>query len=109
MNTVVREWNSHRIRKTKNSVAPAGRPIVMFDLPELYDTQDYLLHLNDEDVAAWETECAFPTLPCDEDIFELCNIILVEKNLLKNSDPYDTVLLYISLRKVLISLLENSN
>lgn len=109
MDMITWEWNSHRIRKTKNTVAPAGRPIMMYDLPELYDSQDYLLPLAVEDINMWKTECSFPSTPCDEDIFELCNLIVNEKNLIKSNHPFDTVIFYISLRNEITSLLNINN
>lgn len=108
MDIVVQEWNSHRIRKTKNSIAPAGRLMLMFDLPELYGSQNYLVHLAAEDVEVWEAECSFIILPCDEDFFELFNLIATENNFIKSSNPFDVVLFYISLRKEVLQLLPNN-
>jgi len=41
LNTIAEEWNRHHIRKQKNSELPAGKPNVMYFLPEIFDTSDY--------------------------------------------------------------------
>ncbi|CAL8290549.1 unnamed protein product, partial [Arctogadus glacialis] len=42
-------WNTHTIRPSKNLNVPRGRPNVMFALPELYGTRDFLSPIEDGD------------------------------------------------------------
>ncbi|CAB1433775.1 unnamed protein product [Pleuronectes platessa] len=35
-------WNAHTIRPSKNTNVPSGRPNVMYALPQLYGTRDFL-------------------------------------------------------------------
>ncbi|KAF7709824.1 hypothetical protein HF521_016674 [Silurus meridionalis] len=35
-------WNCHRIRPSRNAVSPSGRPLMMYTLPRLFGTTDYL-------------------------------------------------------------------
>ncbi|OWF51202.1 uncharacterized protein LOC110449483 [Mizuhopecten yessoensis] len=39
LDDMIRVWNAHNIRPTKNQNSPHGRPIVMYMLPSSYDTR----------------------------------------------------------------------
>ena len=41
LNRTKEEWDSHIISKSRNW-GPSGRPTCMYNLPHLYDVQDYL-------------------------------------------------------------------
>ncbi len=43
-------WNAHTIRPSKNISNPSGRPSVMYALPELYNTRDFLTSADTESV-----------------------------------------------------------
>ncbi|KAF5887205.1 uncharacterized protein DAT39_022327 [Clarias magur] len=45
LDAVKESWNSHLIRPSRNQRVPHGRPEVMYFLPELYNTQDYLCQI----------------------------------------------------------------
>jgi len=34
------EWNTHHIRKARNSLSPGGRPDELFFIPELHGTHN---------------------------------------------------------------------
>jgi hypothetical protein len=92
-----RIWNVHRIRPT--NYTGGGRPIMLYDIPELYGTRDYMcdVDLNRIDVCA--QECTFYNgIPCDEDIYPLACLYMDEHGWLMPSDPYEAVDLYVSLR-----------
>ncbi|XP_035805796.1 uncharacterized protein LOC111571037 [Amphiprion ocellaris] len=92
-------WNAHSIRPSKNLNVPSGRPNVMYALPELYGTRDFLSAVEDEHVHLCKRECTFRlTIPCDPDMFELCNIIITESHLTPPTDPYQALDLYMHLR-----------
>ncbi|XP_051931236.1 uncharacterized protein LOC127607148 [Hippocampus zosterae] len=66
-------WNSHLIRPSKNMNVPSGRPNVMYMLPELYGTRDFLSPVDNEQVQLCKSQCVFRlTMPCDPDVFGLC-------------------------------------
>ncbi|ROJ26374.1 hypothetical protein DPX16_12536 [Anabarilius grahami] len=82
-------WNSHLIRPSRNSLIPHGRPDVMYTLPELYDTEDYICHILVEDCATCEDQCIHRSdVACDEDIFTLCAHIMAQHHLRLPKDMY---------------------
>ncbi|CAG9764650.1 unnamed protein product [Ceutorhynchus assimilis] len=42
LDQVCLEWNVHRIRKTRNANAPAGRPAIMYEMPSLHGVSDHI-------------------------------------------------------------------
>lgn len=97
----VYEWNTHNISGSRNAVSPRGRPAIMFELPELYHTINFLCNTDVHLVEACESRCVFFKLPCEADIYELCTIIRNEKKFKIPEDPYSAVDLYIQLRRML--------
>ncbi|XDV31020.1 hypothetical protein PO909_033797 [Leuciscus waleckii] len=99
-------WNAHTIRPSKNISNPSGRPSVMYGLPELYLTRDFLTSADTESIRFCKNECTFRRpIPCDPDVNELCNIIISDSHLNLPSDPYQAVNLYMHLRDVIRALL----
>ena len=49
LDDTVQVWKTHTIRPSKNLNVPSGRPNVMFALPELYGTRDFLSPIEDYD------------------------------------------------------------
>ncbi|KAL4008914.1 hypothetical protein ACER0C_002766 [Sarotherodon galilaeus] len=98
-------WNAHSIRPSTNINIPGGRPNVMYTLPELYGTRDFLCPTEEEHVEMCKTECVFRlTKPCDPDVYELCNILMTESHLTPPTDPYQAVNLYVHLRENIMAL-----
>ncbi|XP_036066803.1 uncharacterized protein LOC118598288 [Oryzias melastigma] len=99
-------WNSHIIRPSKNDRVPSGRPKVMYMFPELYSTNDCVSPVDDADVQLCHANCTFrPTVPCDTDIYDLCNILMAESDLQLPNDAHQALNLYLHLRNVIISFL----
>ncbi|MEQ2305557.1 hypothetical protein AMECASPLE_039131, partial [Ameca splendens] len=48
LNEVASAWNHHRIHPAHNSRSPHDRPSIMYTVPQVYGTRDYLhsIHLN---------------------------------------------------------------
>lgn len=106
MNTVILEWNTHIIRKSRHSICPAGRPDVLYNFPEICGSVNYETTVQLRYVENCEEECTFLDCPCsDKDVFNLCEIIVREMNLCKSVDVFDAVNLYIALRNEILSLL----
>ncbi|XP_019737807.1 uncharacterized protein LOC109523234 isoform X1 [Hippocampus comes] len=99
-------WNSHLIRPSKNMNVPSGRPNVMYTLPELYGTRDFLSPVDDEQVQLCKSQCVFRlTMPCDPDVFALCAFLMSRSDLMPPKDPYQAVNLYLHLRAALTATL----
>ncbi|KAK0154136.1 hypothetical protein N1851_003760 [Merluccius polli] len=99
-------WNTHTIRPSKNISVPSGRPNVLYALPQLYGTRDFLSPVEDEHLQLCKDECVFRRpIPCDPDVYELCNILMVESHLTLPRDPYQAVNLYRHLREAITASL----
>ena len=71
LDDVAETWNGQRIRTVRNSRSPSGRPSVLYLLPELYGTHDYLCPVSD-DIGISEEEYVFrKPLPCDEESLKI--------------------------------------
>ena len=93
-------WNSHRIRSSRTDVAPYGRPMLMYSLPYLYGAEDQLFELPVQKIEMCEEEClSKSSYPCDPVVFELCCILMTEKDLSVPEDGEQAVLLYQCLRQ----------
>ena len=92
-------WNLHRIRPRTNSNSPAGRPDVLYFLPELEETMDFSIPVpsHEMDLAIVEG--------CDYDIeqpalgvfVELAHLIMDEEGLTMPDDAEEALSLYIDL------------
>lgn len=99
-------WNSHVIRPSSNELVPHGRPDAMYLIPELYDTQDYLCKVSEEDLIRCEDDCIHRSdIACDEDVFILCTHIMAQNNLPIPADVHMAIDLYLFLRRELITIL----
>ncbi|KAJ8966616.1 hypothetical protein NQ314_003424 [Rhamnusium bicolor] len=100
LDQVALEWNCHRIRSTKNHRAPIGKPIMMYQVPILYDAENALISIPQDVISCLEEECTFHSTPCNEDMNILCREVISENNFNSQcEDPYDAVQLYLNLRE----------
>ncbi|CAH0555036.1 unnamed protein product [Brassicogethes aeneus] len=53
LDTVVLEWNTHRIARSRNSIAPYGRPFMMYNRPQDFMSTDYLHPVSIEMTELW--------------------------------------------------------
>lgn len=98
LDRTVYEWNTHKIGGSRNAVSPRGRPAIMFELPQLYNTISFVCNIGDHLVEVCESECIFFKMPCVADIYGLATIIRNEKNIEVPQDPYSAANLYIHLK-----------
>lgn len=99
-------WNAHNIRPSRNLNVPSGQQNVMFAVPELYRTTDFLCPVEDEHIQLCKNECVFRlAVPCDPDVSELCTIFMAESHLAPPPDPYEAVNLYLHLREAITAFL----
>ncbi|RVE55502.1 hypothetical protein OJAV_G00235640 [Oryzias javanicus] len=72
-------WNTHIIRRSRNAVAPSGRPILMYTIPHLFGGRDHLKEVPQEAVEICKRECLQRgPFTCDETVFSLCCLIVRE-------------------------------
>lgn len=94
-------WNAHRIWPSKNTNVPSGIPNVMYLAPRLWGAEDHLVPLSD-DLATCKESCKFlSSVPCDEDMFDLCTIIMEESGLEFPMSRSQALDLYVSLRDII--------
>ncbi|CAG9763650.1 unnamed protein product [Ceutorhynchus assimilis] len=106
LDQVALEWNTHKIRGTKNSRTPVGRPIMMFQIPSLYDAEDKLVAVPQEILNCLNEECLFYGTNCDKDVSDLCKELILEYGFDTDcKDPYDAFRLYKKLRSQIYNLL----
>lgn len=100
LDDTARVWDSHLIRPSKNPNVPSGRPSVMFQVPSLYRTQDFLNSVDDEDVSLCKLEYEHRTLyPCDRDVYDMCMLVMQEERIDHPSSPEDGIELFLKLRE----------
>ncbi len=108
LDAILETWNSHRIRQVHNSRSPSGRPLVLYSLPGLYGTHDYICHVSDEDMELCKQECTFrKPLPCDADVFEMCSCIMNENDLDYTTSTDEALDLYLTFRRASQTFLTN--
>lgn len=96
----------HIIQSSKNSVSPLGRPFLMFHVPQLYETVDYITQITENDLLLPREACLFSdNIPCDVDVYELAMEIMNEMGLSQPILPNDAVDLYIVLRNEIKKLI----
>lgn len=73
----------------------------------MYRAKNYLRTYSMERMNACKEECIFGDGTfCDKDVFELCNIIIEEKNLqAPDDDPFNGVNLYSELRSAILEVI----
>ena len=104
---MLRHWNLHKIRPSRNSESPPGRPDVLFFLPQLQGTRDYKTIVpSDEIEIAIKDVCG--TLDshtadtgCRKEFVDLANIIIDDEHLSHPSNTDEALILY---RKLVTSL-----
>ena len=93
-------WNHHLIRPSCNNRVPSGRPSIMYEAPELYGAHDHLANVTEDEIQVCKSECIMREMcPCeDKDVFQLCVLVMGERNLELPSDAYQATDLYLLLR-----------
>lgn len=93
---VVFTWNNHLIQKSRNAIAPTGRPFILYHNS---GTQNYLVPVDKEDlITICRPQCHFESLVCSEDVYNECTRLMEELNLTFPNDAFEAASLYVSLR-----------
>ena len=91
--------NDHRIRPSSSSVAPNGRPNIMFGYPYFWCASNELLPVLAEDVEFCRERSVERNLfPCDKDIYVLCIDIMKSEGLNTPNDAFEAIDMYLFLR-----------
>lgn len=100
MDSTVDVWNNHLIRPSRTATSPYGRPNIMYTVPELCHTHDYLCPQSDNDIEICNgLVVRRRNIPCDEDVYDWCNDFMKERNLHLAVEANDAVNLYLTLRQ----------
>ena len=100
-------WDSHIIRPSRNQNVPSGRPNVMFSVPELYGTENYMVPVEDDEIEVCSENAVFRgAMSCDEDVYNMCILIMTEQNLTLGNDAYEALDLYLHLRGRIHAILQ---
>lgn len=92
-------WNTHIIRKSRNAVAPSGRPRMMHMLPQLFGGADHLKKVSEEAVETCRAHCLQRgPYPCDETVFTLSCHLMADHDLHAPSSADEAIELYKFLR-----------
>ena len=98
-------WNTHKIRSTRNQLSHCGRPMLMYDMPDLYRTSDCLCEVEPGAIDSLEESCKFEVLPCDGAMFDVIWCVMEDLEWPWKDDIFDIVNLYIRVRRIIYSLL----
>lgn len=101
-------WNNHRIRRSNGRDLQHGKPFLMYNLPELYQSKDCLNPVDAEklDVIIHENVCLWKSdIPCDHDLYDLCILVMEENNLQPSAATTEALRLYKNIRPLVRELL----
>jgi hypothetical protein len=101
----VLQWNTHRIRPTKNQNVPHGRPAVLYNMPNQFGTHDYLCHVSQNELENCASHFATDIYRHDSDYFMLCEYVMQEYGWIKPANIGEMCDLYAALREVIQQLL----
>lgn len=93
-------WNNHLIRPSSNGESPSGRPDLLYFLPEISATQNFLVAVDKDDVTLCEQllcDRSCSRVNCSQEFLELAQLITEEENLVMPTTPLEARSLYVSL------------
>lgn len=95
LDSVMETWNNHTIRRVRNSRSPNGRPSALQRFPELQGTHNYICDVTDNDITLCSRGCVFRGVsPCDEDVFQVCSMVMADNNQRFPSNVDEATVLY---------------
>lgn len=102
LNIIAQTWKGHRIRKVKNQRTPIGRPLVLYNFPELCGTEDFLWEVEEIKVDLCKEQCIEKS---EEELLELCHLVMEEHGWNNPANAQEAIELYILLSTILRDLL----
>ena len=106
LNEVVRVWNTHRIRHSRNQNVVSGRALLLYTMPTVYGCRDYSMQLEEAEVNTCIDSCIFREYPCDEDVFILCMTYMVDNDISPPTTAIEGVNIFLELRDFIRTGLE---
>ena len=99
LHRAAKEWNIHRIRPSSNVESPAGKPDVMYFIPESVDAQDYVTPVDVDEIEIAEDMCAErpQAKGCSPYFRELAEIIMEDEGLELATTAEEALQLYFDL------------
>ena len=90
----------------KNQRTPIGRPLVLYNFPELCGTEDFLWEVEEIKVDLCKEQCIEKSeVLCDEELLELCHLVMEEHGWNNPADAQEAIELYILLSPIIRDLL----
>ena len=84
----------------RNSSSPPGRPSILYYRPALAAATHHGFQCNENDLVFCKNESLFrDTVPCDNDVFEVCTILMARNRLVYPSSNDQALHTYLSLRQ----------
>ncbi|CAC5402253.1 unnamed protein product [Mytilus coruscus] len=81
------------LRDLEGFMVIAGRPYVLYSIPEVYGTSDYVRSPDIDEVEICLEQSTYCSLPCDEDIYDLANLYMEEIELGLPTDAFEAATL----------------
>ena len=99
LHRAARLWNVHKVRTSSNPESPPERPDILYFLPEITETQDFLMRVELEDFELAKEVCypQNPPLTCSSEFKDLADIIMQEQGLTMPQCPDEDRSLHIHL------------
>ncbi len=74
----LKEWNLHFIRKSKNADGPHGMPEIMYTVPELFDSEEKGINIDEETIKLYQEIYAikYEKTGCKKIFLDLINLLL---------------------------------
>lgn len=80
LNRVLQHWNEHRIRRSRNTECPSGKPDVLYFQPEIYQTRDFKMPLPDNLDVVEQEHSSYPPASGVSMEFEIIGRNITEQN-----------------------------
>lgn len=94
--SIMSHWNSHIISKSRNN-GPSGRPNCMFHLPHLYEAENFLQQVDQEEVDEFFPVVENNVLDVSSEFTEFAEYFLARDGLNRPVNPEEALNLYIYL------------
>ena len=106
LHKVAQYWNTHRIRPSANRESPSGRPDILYFLPQVNNTHDYVTPVDLEEIEIAEEEFAenAPQRGCSRHFNELAEMIMYDERLQMPETAVEAEHLYITLLSLIDDL-----
>lgn len=96
LKSVSEEWNAHIISRSRNG-GPSGRPNTMYFLPHLYETQNYLQHVENDEYSDFSPIIEHEKRDYSVEFQEFAEYFMNEHEMTAPSTPEEALNLYIFL------------